>query len=478
MDSYLDSTGRQKGKKKDTRPGMTATIIKNTTIVTGAPGGTILHDSAIAIEDGKIAGLGNSEEVEARFPGAKEVDGRRKAVFPGLINAHTHLLKTINKGILEDTGFPTTLRFPEDTRALMGKEEDNVFAVLGAIESIRSGATCVLEIEKDIANYAENLANTGMRMALAEYVEDVDMELVRRSEYSYIPAKADEGIRKSVDLIEGWNGGADGRVTCMTSPSTPEYCSPEQLQECRSTADRYDIGMTVHLSESYDEVQAVMRTRGVRPAQYLYVNGGLGPRVVAAHCRYLDESEIALAGQTRTNVSFNPAIAARRGAAAPATELDEAGCNMGMGSDNMDENMLHVLRTGLFAERVRRHTPMSPQPEKMLEWATMGSARALGIGDEVGSLEVGKKADLFIIDTYRPHLVPNHRIVSAYIHNGQADDVEAVMVDGNWLMRDGKLLTIDEDDIVTRAEEMGQSLWRRLLERNPSVTFPFALPPR
>ncbi len=457
---------------------MTATIIKNTTIVTGGPGRTILHESAIGIEHDRIAALGPSEEVISQFPAADVVDGRGKAVFPGLINAHTHLLKTINKGILEDTGFPTTLRFPEDTRSLMGKEEDNVFALLGAIESIRSGATCVLEIEADIASYADSLAATGMRMTLAEYVEDIDMDLARRSQYDFIPAKAEAGMRKSVDLIEAWHGKAEGRVTCMTSPSTPEYCSPELLQECRRVADQYDIGMTVHLSESYNEVQAVMRTRGARPTQYLYVNGALGPRVVAAHCRYLDQSEIALAGQTRTNVSFNPAIAARRGAAAPATELDAAGCNMGMGSDNMDENMLHVLRTGLFAERIRRHTPMAPQPEQMLEWATMGSARALGIADEVGSLEVGKKADLFIINTMRPHLVPNHRIVSAFIHNGQADDIEDVMVDGNWLMRDGKLLTIDEEGVVARAEEMGQAVWRRLLERNPSVHFPFALPPR
>ena len=457
---------------------MTATVIKNTTIVTVGPGGTILHDSAIGIEDSRIAALGPSEEVIARLPGAEVIDGRGKAVFPGLINAHTHLLKTINKGILEDTGFPTTLRFPEDTRSLMGKEEDNVFALLGAIESIRSGGTCVLEIEKDISNYADSLAATGMRMALAEYVEDIDMDLARKSRYDFIPAKAEEGMRKSVDLIEAWHGKADGRVTCMTSPSTPEYCSPELLQECRRVAEQYDIGMTVHLSESYDEVQAVMQTRGVRPTQYLYANGVLGPRVVAAHCRYLDQSEIALVGQTRTNVSFNPAIAARRGAAAPATELDAAGCNMGMGSDNMDENMLHVMRTGLFAERVRRHTPMSPQPEQILEWATMGSARALGLGEEVGSLEVGKKADLLMINTMRPHLVPNHRIVSAFIHNGQADDIEAVMVDGNWLMKDGKLLTIDEEDVVGRAEEMGQAVWRRLLDRNPSVHFPFTLTPR
>lgn len=457
---------------------MTATVIKNTTLVTLGPGGTILHDSALGIKDGRIAALGPTDEVITGLPNAEVVDGRGKAVFPGLVNAHTHLLKTINKGILEDTGFPTTLRFPEDTRSLMGSEEDNVFALLGAIESIRSGATCVLEIEADIANYADSLAASGMRMVLAEYVEDVDMDLARKSQYDFIPAKAETGMRKSVDLIEAWHGKAQGRVTCMTSPSTPEYCSPELLQECRRVADQYDIGMTVHLSESYNEVQAVMRTRGVRPTQYLYANGALGPRVVAAHCRYLDQSEIAMAGQTRTNVSFNPAIAARRGAAAPAAELDAAGCNMGMGSDNMDENMLHVLRTGLFAERVRRHTPMSPQPEQMLEWATMGSARALGLGEEVGSLEVGKKADLFMINAVRPHLVPNHRIVSAFIHNGQADDIEAVMVDGNWLMRDGKLLTIDEGDVVARAEEMGQAVWRRLLERNPSVNFPFALPPR
>ena len=212
---------------------MTATVIKNTTIVTVGPGGTILHDSAIGIENGRIVALGPSQEVIARLPNAEVIDGRRKAVFPGLVNAHTHLLKTINKGILEDTGFPTTLRFPEDTRSLMGTEEDNVFALLGAIESLRSGATCVLEIEADIANYADSLAATGMRLVLAEYVEDVDMALARQSQYSFIPAKAEEGMRKSVDLIEAWHGKAGGRVTCMTSPSTPSTAPPSY---CRSAA--------------------------------------------------------------------------------------------------------------------------------------------------------------------------------------------------------------------------------------------------
>ncbi|MEE9249329.1 MAG: amidohydrolase family protein, partial [Dehalococcoidia bacterium] len=121
---------------------------------------------------------------------------------------------------------------------------------------------------------------------------------------------------------------------------------------------------------------------------------------------------------------------------------------------------------------------MDPQPEDVLEWATRGSARVLGMEEQVGSLEVGKKADLFIIDAMRPHLVPNLRIVSAFVHNGQGSDVVSVMVDGRWLMRDGKVLTIDEADIVQRAEEMGHSLWRRLLDHYPDIPFPFTLPPR
>lgn len=454
------------------------TVIRDATIVTGDPGRTILYGAALAIQGDRIVGLGPSEDMAAQYPESEIVDGRGKAVFPGLLNAHTHLLKTANRGIQEDLGFPTTLGFPEDVRALMSEDEENVFALLGALEAIRCGTTCVLEIERDIHHYAQGLEKMGMRLVLAEYIEDLDPEEARNGVYGYPQRLLEEGLQRSADLIEGWHGRAGGRVTCMISPATPETCSPELLQRSRDMAEGYDVGYTVHLSESYDEIQAVMQVRGVRPTQYLHANGALGPRVVAAHCRYLDDSEIALMGQTRTGVSFNPAIAARRGVAAPAKELQAVGCTIGMGSDNMDENMIEVMRTGLFAERVRLNSQMDPQPEDVLEWATRGSARALGMEEQVGSLEVGKKADLFIIDAMRPHLVPNLRIVSAFIHNGLGSDVVSVMVDGRWLMRDGRVLTIDEEDVVQRAEEMGHSLWRRLLDRYPDVPFPFTLPPR
>jgi cytosine/adenosine deaminase-related metal-dependent hydrolase len=230
------------------------------------------------------------------------------------------------------------------------------------------------------------------------------------------------------------------------------------------------------MNQSRWEVEAVMRTRGVRPAEYAFEHGFLGPRLIAAHCRFLSPSEIALLGQSGAAVSHNAAMAARRAAAPPIQALAAAGCTIAMGTDNMAEDMVEAMRTGLFMERVRLEDAQRPQPEDVLEWATRNGARALGLGAEVGALEVGRKADLVVIDARRPHLVPTLRIVSAFVHNGQAGDVESVMVDGRWLLRDGRALTIDEPDVVTRAEEIARRVWRQLVDRYPDVPFPIRLP--
>ena len=453
------------------------TLIRNATVITGDIARNVLYDGCVAVDGTSIVAVGPSSEVTGQYPDAQIVDGRGKAVFPGLVNAHTHLLATTDRGILEDFGFPTTLRFPESARSLLTPDERNIMALLGAVEAIRSGTTCLLEISNDIPQYAESLEGTGLRLALAENVNDIDDAVAQRGAFAYSARKLDAGLLRSVDLIEGWHGRADGRVQCLVAPHAPENCSPELLRGCRELAERYGTRYTIHLAQSHYEVEAVMRTRGVRPTQYLFANGLLGPDLIAAHCRYVDASEIALLGQTGTGVSNNAAIAARRGAAAPIKELEAAGCPIGVGTDNMAEDMVEAMRAGLFLERVRRNDEMDPQPEDVLEWGTRGGARLLGMEQEIGSLEAGKKADLFIIQTMRPHLVPSLRIVSAFIHNGQPADITDVMVDGQWLMREGKLQTVDEDDIVSRAERIGHAAWKRLVERYPEVPLPVNLPP-
>ena len=452
-------------------------LIRNSTVVTGNLNRLILYKSAIFIQNGIIQDIGESHLLEAKYPSVTTVEGEGKVIFPGLINCHTHLLATADKGILEDFGFPTTLKFPTTGRGLLNEDERNVFAKLACIEAIKSGTTTLLEISNDIAGYAQTLDSAGLRVFLGETLSDIDDSKLTEGVYEYSSHKRDIGIGKASDLINAWDGKSNDRIRGFVAPHAPERVSPELLKASRDLAEKHDLGYTIHLSQSYKEIEAVKRTRGVLPTHYLFANEFLSDRLVAAHCRYVESSEMALLGQNNTGISHNAAIGARRGAAAPVSELLSSGCSVGLGSDNMAEDMVEVMRAALFHERVRKNDEINPQPEDILEWGTMGGARTLGIADEVGSIEVGKKADLFMIDFRKAHLVPTLRIVSSFIHNGLSSDVTDVMIDGEWIMQNSSIKSISEAEVIEQAEEIGHKVWNRLVRENPNVPFPINLPP-
>ena len=452
-------------------------LIRNSTVVTGNLNRLILYKSAIFIQNGIIQDIGDSDLLEAKYPSLTTIEGVGKVIFPGLINCHTHLLATADKGVLEDFGFPTTLKFPTTGRGLLNEDERNVFAKLACIEAIKSGTTTLLEISNDIAEYAQTLDSTGLRVFLGETLSDVDDSKLTEGVYEYSSHKRDIGIGKASDLISAWDGKSNDRIRGFVAPHAPERVSPELLRDSRDLAEKHDLGYPIHLSQRYKEIEATKRIRGVLPTHYLFANEFLSNQLVAAHCRYLNSSEIALLGQNNAGISHNSAIGARRGAAAPVHELLSSGCSVGMGSDNMAEDMVEVMRAALFHERVRRNDEMNPQPEDILEWGTMGGARTLGIADEVGSIEVGKKADLFMIDFRKAHLVPTLRIVSSFIHNGLSSDVTDVMIDGEWVMQNSSIKSINEAEVIEQAEEIGHRVWNRLVRENPNVPFPVNLPP-
>ena len=454
-----------------------ALVIRNTTIVTSDATRTVHHDASIVVEADRIVAIGPVEKIDRAWPGAERVEGRGKAVFPGLVNCHTHLRLTVARGIQEDFGFPSTLRFPTTAQALLSTEENAVFATLGALECLRGGNTTMLEIGTRLPEYARSVADTGLRVMFGQTCSDLDPAGIREDCFTYLPALAEKTLRSVDDVISTWHGAEKGRITCVVAAHAPEACSPDLLRAARELAERRNVHTTIHLDQSHWEVESVMRVRGVRPAEYLFQHDFLSPRLIAAHCRFMSPGEISHLGRSRVSVSHNAAMAARRAAVPPIQALAAAGCNIAMGTDNMAEDMLEAMRTGLFIERISRREGEQPWPEDVLEWGTRNGAAALGWGREVGSLEVGKKADLIVLDARRPHLVPTLRIVSGWIHNGQAGDVESVIVDGRWLMRDRRVLTIDEEDIVTRAEEIGRRVWRQLVDRYPNVPFPITLPP-
>ena len=187
---------------------------------------------------------------------------------------------------------------------------------------------------------------------------------------------------------------------------------------------------------------------------------------------HVDDSEIALLGRSGTIVSHQAAMAANRGVIPPIPALREAGCPIANGTDNNTNDLFEVMRVALLTERIRRDDPipgLRPQPEDALEDATIGGARAVRQPAMVGSLEIGKKADLIVVDTRRAHLVPAGRIVSAWIHNGQPADIESVMIDGQFVMRNRRVLTMDEDRIVAEADRVGRRIWSRVQRAGPIV---------
>jgi cytosine/adenosine deaminase-related metal-dependent hydrolase len=263
-------------------------------------------------------------------------------------------------------------------------------------------------------------------------------------------------------------------VTCFATAHAPETCSPRLLRGVEDLASRYRTARTIHLNQSQWEVDSILKLRGVRPTHYLAAEGFLRPDLIAAHCRFMDDGEIAAFGRSGATMAFNPVLAACRGVVPRAGAIRQAGARVVIGSDNMAHDMLEVMRLALLLGRVENHDDMHPQPEDVLQWATRDAAGPLRLPD-AGSLEPGKKADLIVLDARKPHLVPTVRLVSTWVHNGQAGDVESVMVDGRWLMRDGRVLVLDEAAIVDQAEAIARQAWQRMMDRNPTVHYPIQL---
>lgn len=458
-------------------------VIHDAAIVTVDDRDTVHYNAALAVDGKKIVAIGPTRDILAAYPAAEKVDGSGKMVMPGFANTHTHLTMTLARGVFEDLSPPHKPPFSGGLSPIplpaMTPEERAVIAKLGALEALRSGTTFALEDSSDVDHYAQVLADTGMRFLLGERAYD----RVGTSIGDPGPCRLDRKLgERHIATIEknfaAWNGKADGRLRVAVSAWGPDMCSPELLKDLRALQQKLDTYMTIHLNQIWGEVAAVQAHHNKLPTEYLADIGFLNDKLVCAHCRCMDPREEKILGEHKAIVAFNAAIAARRGLSPHVHDLETHGCKITMGSDNMAEDMVEVMRTGLFMERIRREDGRNPTPEQALRWATRNGYAALGMPDG-GWLAPGNKADLVMIDLQRAHLIPVLRVVSDFVHNGQARDVEAVMVDGKWLMKGGKVLTMDEAAVIADAQKLANTLWSKQFRDRftaPAGFSPNALP--
>ena len=481
--SLLPLSHNQSQAQTAAAPSGSGTVVfTNTTVVSNDAERRTLLNVALAVQGDRIAAIGDTNEILAQFPGAEIYDGSRKALLPGLVNCHAHLQQALDKGFNEDFGFPNSLVLPFTPASLISGEESTIMSMVGAIEGLRSGTTTMVQNVGGIANDAAALVTTGQRWVFAESVRDIEtvdgpMSPPRLAN-SVPPRFSDqlrvEGMQRISDLFEQWHGYDNGRVQVFPAAALVELSSPQLLRDVREFADQHNLGYTIHMTQSQPEVDFMLRYHGVRPAIFLEQHGYLGPKLFAAHARYVDDTEIAALVRSNTIVSNQAAMAANRGVSPPITALREAGVRICMGTDNNNNDMLHVMKTAISLERIQRNDEIPgtlPQPEDMLNDACTGGAFAVNLPNDIGSLEVGKKADILVLDVMKPHLTPSGRILSAWIHNGQPSDIETVMVDGKFVMRNHRVLTIDEAALMEEAYQIGQRVWGRMLE-NGAIPLP------
>jgi 5-methylthioadenosine/S-adenosylhomocysteine deaminase len=425
-------------------------LIKNGVFVTMDKDRRVLKNFSLAVEDGVIKEMGANITGEADFV----LDAEGKIVLPGLINAHTHLAMTLLRGIADDLELMKWLR--EVIWPIEGKlEARHVYAgsLLGCLEMITTGTTCFNDMYFFMEEVARSVREVGLRGVLSYPIialEGTDVDKLLR--------EADRGVKE--------HAGRDGLVTAFFGPHAPYTCPREVLQKVRDMAEKRGTGVHIHVSETKEEVENSIKEHGMPPFQYLDSIGFLYDRVVAAHAVWVSGEEIRILRKTGTKVVHNPVCNMKLASGiARVPEYLDSGVTVALGTDGAASNntldMFDTMKTCALLHKISAMDPAVMPAYQTLELATIKAAESLGLGDRIGSLEEGKRADIILVDAGRPGLTPLNNPVSHLVYSARGCDVDTVIVDGKIVMENKVTRTLDRNEVLRFAQEQATDLLSR-----------------
>lgn len=423
-------------------------LIKNSTIVANK-----VKKGSILIEDDKIVEITDNKV----FNGADEViDAEGKVLIPGLVNTHTHLSMSLLRGLADDLPLDIWLNdhiWPVE--AHLEGEHCYAGALLAALEMIKSGTTACNDMYFFMDEVARAIDESGIRGLLCHGMIDLFDKEKRKNEY-----------KETQRIVDKCHNTADGRVQVALGPHTPYTCSPELLNWVRKKADEKGLKIHIHVSETEKEVEDSLNDRKKRPFEYLEDLKFLGPDVIAAHSVWLSGAEIALIKDNNVKISHNPLSNMKLASGmSPVSDMLANGVCVSLGTDGVASNnnldLFQEMKMSSLLQKVRNLDPTVLPASKVLEMATINGATALGMEKEIGSIEVGKKADLIMVDMKAPHLTPYRNPISHLVYSAESADVNTVICDGKILMREREVLVIDETEVMEIAENAAEDLLSR-----------------
>ena len=435
----------------------------------------IIENGSILVRGNRIVQIGKSETL-ADVPAGRTIDAREMVVTPGFCNGHMHISYAhAARGVFPDDLGPEYLPNVFQLQAAMTEEEEYHTSLLGITELLKYGTTCFLDpgstkyLDACMAAYEES----GCRIVVEWHVAD-------RPNPINVPVSSTGGaIAQMEQVMQNYDQALDGRVRAWAMPFSWTFSTKELLLAAKELADQHRSGMTLHHNNSARAVEVCVEQYGKRPTEFLEEMGVLGPNVLLAHVLGLDEAEVDSMARTGTKAVVCPTAAIKGGAGMTNTgllpEMLSKGVQVALGTDagnnsNLIETMRSMYLIAVLYKDARETTRVIPA-ETALEMATIQGARALGLGDDIGSIEEGKKADLVLFDTRRPEWRSLFNPVNNLVYNADGRSVHTVIVDGKVVVEDHTPVFVDEWDLIQKTQKLGEGLLART-----GVSFPSRWP--
>lgn len=418
-------------------------VVRGGTVVTMDARGSVIEDGAVAVQRGRIIALGKRVDIEKSYRGRETIEARGRIVMPGLINGHTHVPMTLFRGLADDLDLNEWLTkyiFPAEAKNVT-EDFVRVGTRLGLAEMIRGGTTTYCDMYYFEDAIADETAKAGVRGVLGETV--IDFPVADNKTFA-------EAMSYTEKFIEKWRGHA--LITPAIAPHAPYTVSEEHLKAVRDLSNRLKATIVIHVAETRKEVADVTRDHNATPVAYLARIGFLYDRVIAAHTVHLTTEEIELLKRQGVGAVHNPQSNMKLASGvARVPEMLKADVALGLGTDgaasNNDLDMWEEMDTAAKLHKLTTNDPRVVAAREVLEMATIRGARALHLEREIGSLERGKRADLIVVDMDALNQTPMYNVYSHLVYATKAADVRTVVIEGRVVMRDRRLLTLDEEAV-------------------------------
>ncbi|MFY9554714.1 MAG: 5'-deoxyadenosine deaminase [Blastocatellia bacterium] len=438
-------------------------LIRGATIITLDAMNSVFEGD-VFVEGGRISAFG-AKLTGRPYKTAEVIDARGRVLLPGFVQTHIHLCQTLFRGAADDLALIDWLKkriWPLE--AAHTAESVYASAQLGIAELIRGGTTCALTMEtvRHTNSVFEAVKESGFRATVGKCMMDKGDELPPA-----MREHTDASVAESLELLERWHGHAEGRIRYCFAPRFAVSCTRDLLVRVAHLSRERGVMIHTHASENKDEIDMVERETGRRNIEYLNDVGLAGSHVVLAHCVHLNNSEMDLLSRTGTHVAHCPSSNLKLGSGiARIPEMIERGISVSLGADgaacNNRLDMFTEMRTAALIQKALHGAEVLPAA-RVLRMATIDGARAMGLEAEIGSVEVGKRADLILLNLDQLNSTPHPDPVSTIVYAAEASNVETVLIDGRVVMRTGELTTLDQQKVIRDAGEVSLRLSQALL---------------